>query len=222
MSRVIIALLFALSAVSSTSINIATGKQAQQTQAQTPAQAQEQAQEQAPESFLVEMETDVDGGGKVVLNVTRAWAPIGVDHFYKLVRNDFYTANAFFRVVPDFVVQFGINGDPTINAEWSSDEILDDPVVVSNTVGTVTYATAGPDTRTTQLFINLADNSQLDSQGFAPFATVVEGMDVVQAIYNPTPNDSNGINQDEYSKLGNDWLTKRYPDTNMLLDTTLQ
>ena len=91
MSRVIIALLFALSAVSSTSINIATGKQAQQTQAQA------QAHEQAPESFLVEMETDVDGGGKVVLNVTRAWAPIGVDHFYKLVRNDFYTANAFFR-----------------------------------------------------------------------------------------------------------------------------
>jgi peptidyl-prolyl cis-trans isomerase A (cyclophilin A) len=121
--------------------------------------------------------------GAVVLEVHRDWAPIGRDHFISLVKAGYYDGNRFFRVVPGFVVQFGLNGDPAITARWRDMPLRDDPVTQNNTVGMVTYATSGPNTRTTQLFINLADNQRLDSMRFAPFAKVISGMDVVQNLY---------------------------------------
>ena len=111
--------------------------------------------------------------GDVVIRDHRAWAPRGADRFYNLVKNGFYDGQRLFRVVPDFVVQFGIGNDPAVSAAWTNATIPDDRVTQHNTRGTVTFATAGPDTRTTQVFINLADNSQLDGQGFAPFGQVV-------------------------------------------------
>jgi peptidyl-prolyl cis-trans isomerase A (cyclophilin A) len=138
------------------------------------------ATEKAPDRFLVRFETTK---GPFVVEVTRAWAPRGADRFYNLVKAGYYDDVAFFRVISDFMVQFGIHGDPRVSAVWREARIPDDPVTQSNTRGTVTYATAGPDTRTTQMFINFKDNSFLDSQGFAPFGRVVEGMAVVDSLY---------------------------------------
>jgi len=133
---------------------------------------------QAPEVFQVEIQTTIEAhGGRILLEVTRAWAPLGVDRFYALLQDGFYNEAAFFRVVPDFVLQFGIASTPEANERWNI-PIQDDPVVESNLRGTITYATAGPNTRTTQLFINYVDNPFLDAQGFAPFGRVLEGLDV--------------------------------------------
>ena len=138
------------------------------------------ATEQAPDRFRVRFETT---RGPFVVEVTRAWAPRGADRFYNLVRAGYYDDVAFFRVIEGFMVQFGIHGDPRVNAAWRAARIPDDPVTQSNRRGTVTYAMAGPDTRTTQLFINFKDNAGLDSQGFAPFGRVIEGMAVVDSLY---------------------------------------
>lgn len=121
--------------------------------------------------------------GDFTVAVTRAWAPLGADRFYNLVRAGFYDDGGFFRVVPGFVVQFGLSGDPAVNAVWESARIADDPVTQTNTRGRLSFATSGPATRTTQLFVNLGDNARLDGMGFAPFGEVVAGMEVVQAIY---------------------------------------
>jgi peptidyl-prolyl cis-trans isomerase A (cyclophilin A) len=118
--------------------------------------------------FVVDFVTDVPG--TFTVTVTRANAPLGADHFRKLVEDKFYDAAAFFRVVPGFVVQFGIAGIPAENAKWKV-PFLDDPVVASNTAATIVYATAGKNTRTTQLFVNYGDNKRLDAMGFAPFGT---------------------------------------------------
>ncbi len=134
----------------------------------------------APASFRVRFQTT---RGSFVVAVQRAWAPRGADRFYNLVRSGFFDDAGFFRVVPNFVVQFGLNGDPTVNTAWESARIPDDPVKQTNARGRLTFATAGPGTRTTQLFINLRDNARLDQMGFAPFAEVTSGMDVVDAIY---------------------------------------
>ncbi len=145
--------------------------------------------DRAPATFRVRFETSA---GDFVMEVTRKWAPVGADHFYRLVRQGFYDECRFFRVVPNFVVQFGINGDPRIQEQIGRTTIPDDPVVASNMRGFVTYAkTNAPDSRTTQLFINLADNARLDEMGFAPFGRIVEGMDVVDRItskYGQSPN----------------------------------
>jgi peptidyl-prolyl cis-trans isomerase A (cyclophilin A) len=138
------------------------------------------AGERAPEQFRVAFETTK---GRFVVEVTRAWAPRGADRFYGLVRAGYYDDVAFFRVIEGFMVQLGIHGDPAVNAVWREARIPDDPVAQSNKRGMVTYATAGPGTRTTQLFINFGDNSSLDGQGFAPFGKVIEGMSVVDSLY---------------------------------------
>lgn len=160
---------------------------------------------QAPEQFRVKFETTK---GDIVLEVNRAWAPIGADHFYKAVEEGFYNDNRFFRVVPGFIVQFGINGDPNIQKKWRDENLKDDPVTQKNVRGTLTYATAGPNTRTTQLFINLNDNTFLDGQGFSPFAKVVAGMDVVEKInaeYGEKPD------QGYVQQLGNRYLNEYFP-----------
>ena len=174
-------------------------------------------------SYTINFQTDVQQGsppGLVVINVTSAWAPLGAAHLEDLVEDKFFDGAAFFRVVPNFVVQFGIAGTPAENQKWTK-AILDDPVAYSNLAGTVTYATAGPNTRTTQLFINLKDNAGLDSQGFAPFGTIVHGMDVVRAIHNPTPESSGGVDQYLYETKGDDWIRQQYPNINFITNGTV-
>jgi peptidyl-prolyl cis-trans isomerase A (cyclophilin A) len=136
--------------------------------------------EQAPANYRVDFDTSK---GPFVVEVRREWAPNGADRFYNLVKNGFYDNARFFRVIEGFMVQFGINGDPKISAVWREARIKDDPVHVSNTRTFVTFATAGPNTRTTQVFINFGDNHNLDAQGFAPFGQVVSGMNVVDSLY---------------------------------------
>lgn len=173
----------------------------------------------SPDTFSVRFDTNILIDGKesdpIVMEVTRAWAPLGADRFYSLVKDGFYNQAAFFRVVPDFVLQFGISGVPAETSKWNT-TIVDDPVVVSNTPWTVSYATAGPDTRTTQLFFNYIDNSRLDASGFAPFGKVVSGFDTALAVVNPTPDSSDGIDQDMYSTMGNPWIKKNYPNVSMI------
>jgi peptidyl-prolyl cis-trans isomerase A (cyclophilin A) len=135
---------------------------------------------QAPDQFRVNFATTA---GDFVVEVRRAWAPHGADRFYNLVKAGFFTDAAFFRYVPDFVVQFGISPDPRIARAWYNAKISDDPVKQSNSRGTVVFATAGPNTRTTQLFVNLNDNAALDKQGFSAFGKVVQGMNIVQKLY---------------------------------------
>ena len=140
----------------------------------------EKLKDVAPATFRANFETSV---GVFVVEVTRAWAPRGADRFYNLVKYGYFDGDRFFRVVPNFMVQFGINGDPKLNAVWSEANLTDDPVVQSNKRGFVTFAkTRAPNTRSTQIFINFRDNAGLDPQGFSPFGQVVSGMEVVDKI----------------------------------------
>jgi len=171
--------------------------------------------EQAPETFRVRFETTK---GSFVVESHREWAPLGVDRFYNLVRGGFFDDTGFFRVVPGFVVQFGLNGRADVNAVWRQARIKDDPVKQSNHKGYLTFATAGPNTRTTQLFINLQDNNRLDGMGFAPIGQVVEGMDVVESInaeYGERPR------QDLITGQGNDYLKKSFPNLDFTVKATI-
>jgi peptidyl-prolyl cis-trans isomerase A (cyclophilin A) len=170
----------------------------------------------APDIFQVNLDTSK---GPVVIEVHRDWAPLGADHFYALVKAGYFDGNRFFRVVPGFVVQFGISGDPATTAKWKDMNLADDPVKQSNTVGMVTYATAGPNTRTTQLFINLGNNLPLDGQGFAPFGKVISGMDAVMKIYSgygQTPEQSLIEGQ------GNTYLQSQFPQLDYIKKATMQ
>ena len=163
--------------------------------------------EQAPAVYKVNVETSK---GPFVIEVHRDWAPVGADRFYNLVKNGFYDNDRFFRVISGFMVQFGINGDPKVSAVWREANIKDDPVRQSNARGMITFATAGPNTRTTQVFINFGDNGALDRMGFAPFGRVVSGMNVVDALYSGYGEGApqgNGPNQQRVQTQGNAYLT---------------
>ena len=176
----------------------------------------------APESYKVKLQTSK---GDVVIEVTRAWAPNGVDRFYNLVKNGYFDGCRFFRVISDFMVQFGINGDPAVNQVWHEAKIPDDPVQESNKRGYVTFATAGPNTRTTQIFINFNDrNAGLDSQGFAPFGKVVEGMEVVDKLYSDYGEGApqgRGPDQTRAQSEGNAYLTKDFPNLDFIKTATV-
>jgi len=158
--------------------------------------------------------------GEFVLHVTRAWAPLGADRFYNLVTHHFYDGCAFFRVVPKFVVQFGLTGDPAINKAWQDAKIKDDPTTQSNKPGTITFATAGPNTRTTQVFMNFGNNSFLDNQGFAPFGEVTSGMDVVLNLYSGYADQPTG-HQDEITNQGKAFLEKSFPNLDSIKTATV-
>jgi peptidyl-prolyl cis-trans isomerase A (cyclophilin A) len=158
--------------------------------------------------------------GDFVLHVTRAWAPQGADRFYNLVTHHFYDGCAFFRVVPKFVVQFGLTGDPAINKAWQDAKINDDPATHSNKPGTITFATAGANTRTTQVFINFGSNSFLDNQGFAPFGEVTSGMDVVQSLYSGYADQPTG-HQGEITEQGKSYLQKNFPNLDSIKTATV-
>jgi peptidyl-prolyl cis-trans isomerase A (cyclophilin A) len=151
--------------------------------------------------------------------VHRDWAPKGADRFYNLVKNGFFDDTRFFRVVPNFMVQFGLNGDPAIQSVWRTANLTDDPVKESNKTGYITFATAGPGTRTTQVFINFKDNAGLDRQGFAPFGKVTTGMDVVEKInaqYGEQPN------QASIQTQGNTYLKAQFPKLDYIRKATIE
>ncbi len=167
--------------------------------------------ETAPAEFKVSIETT---SGTFVILVHRAWSPNGADRFYTLVKHGFYDDTAFFRVLDGFVAQFGIHGDPRVAKKWRDAKIDDDPAGESNTRGRIVFATAGPNTRTTQLFINFRDNANLDSMGFTPFGEVVEGLDVVDGLYKGYGEGAprgKGPNQGLMQKQGNSYLEANYP-----------
>ncbi len=166
--------------------------------------------EQAPATYRAKFDTSK---GPFVVEIHRDWAPNGADRFYNLVKNGFYDDARFFRVVSGFMVQFGINADPRISAVWRNANIKDDPVRQSNKRGFITFATAGPNTRTTQVFINFGDNKGLDGQGFAPFGQVVSGMNVVDALfsgYGEGAPGGQGPEQGRIQREGNAYLTKDF------------
>ena len=177
--------------------------------------------EQAPPVYKAKFDTTK---GVFVIEVTREWAPQGADRFYNLVKNGFYDNARFFRVISNFMVQFGINGDPAVAAAWRPARIPDDATKESNKRGYVTFATAGPNTRTTQVFINFKDNSFLDGQGFAPFGQVITGMDVVDkfyAAYGEGAPSGIGPNQQRVQSEGNAYLTKDFPKLDFIKKATI-
>jgi len=177
--------------------------------------------EKAPESFKAKFETTK---GAFTIEVTRSLAPNGADRFYNLVRSGYFSDIAFFRVVPGFMCQFGIHGDPTVSAKWREANIGDDPVKGSNTRGTLTFATAGPNTRTTQLFINFGNNVGLDGQGFSPFGSVTEGMDVVDKLngeYGDGAPYGRGPDQGRIQSEGNVYLKKDFQNLDYIKSATV-
>ena len=163
--------------------------------------------------------------GDFVIEVHRDWAPLGADRFYNLVKMGFFNDTAFFRTVKGFMVQFGINGDPAVNTAWRPARIQDDPTgKQSNTKGMVTFAMGGPNTRTTQVFINYADNSRLDSMGFPPFGKVISGMDVVDAIegmYGEGAPQGRGPAQGRIQMEGNAYLKAQFPKLDYVKSATI-
>ena len=177
--------------------------------------------DQAPPVYKVEFDTSK---GPFVVEVHRDWAPNGADRFYNLVKNGFYDNTRFFRVIEGFMAQFGVNGDPKVSAVWRESRIKDDPVKVSNKRTFVTFATAGPNTRTTQIFISYGDNSNLDSQGFSPFGQVVSGMKVVDSLYSGYGEGApggRGPSQTRVQSEGNAYLASSFPNLDYVKKATI-
>lgn len=179
--------------------------------------------ERAPDVFRVRVETSK---GSLVIEARREWAPRGCDRFYNLVRAGFFDDSRFFRIRRGVFVQFGIPGEPAVAAVWRDRAIPDDPVRASNTRGSVAYAMTGPDTRTTQLFVNLRDNTSLDAEGFTPIGTVVEGMEVADQLhagYAEEPGGGmRGGRQGEMFAGGNAYLDRNFPLLDRLIRATLE
>lgn len=160
----------------------------------------------APNHYQARFDTSK---GPFVIEVKREWAPIGADRFYQLVKSGFYDEARFFRVAPGFVIQWGIARDPILNSQWKEKVIPDDPVKEGNLAGWVSFASSGPNTRTTQVFVNLANNLQLDSMGFSAFGHITEGLDVIARIYT-------GYGEQPVQSLietqGNAYLKQNFPN----------
>jgi peptidyl-prolyl cis-trans isomerase A (cyclophilin A) len=178
--------------------------------------------EKAPATYKAKFDTSK---GAFVVEVRRENAPNGADRFYNLVKNGFYDDNRFFRVISGFMVQFGINGDPKVSAPWQSARINDDPVKQSNKRGFITFATSGKDSRTSQVFINFADNARLDQSGFSAFGQVTSGMSVVDALYSGygegAPN-GRGPDQGRIQREGNAYLNKDFANLDYVKKATIE
>jgi peptidyl-prolyl cis-trans isomerase A (cyclophilin A) len=179
--------------------------------------------EHAPDVFQVNLDTSK---GPVTIEVHRDWAPIGADHFYSLVKTGFYDGSRFYRVVRNFVAQFGISADPKLNRLWGNMNLPDDPVKQSNVKGTLTFATTGPSGRSTQLFINLVNNKSLDKQGFAPIGKVISGMDTVERLYNSygemPSRGGQGPDPAKIAQQGNEYLEERFPRLDYIRKAAIQ
>ena len=181
-----------------------------------PAEPPKPALSQPPATFKVRFDTSK---GPFEVEVHRDWAPLGADHFYALVKSGYFDGARFFRVVPNFVVQFGLAANPANTRKWDT-PIADDPVSQTNRLGSIVYATAGPNTRTTQLFINLHSNQSLDSQGFAPFGMVLgNGMSVVQQIYSGYGQQPD---QGAITSQGNEYLNTSFPKLDYIRKATIE
>ena len=177
--------------------------------------------EQAPAVYKAKFDTSK---GAFVIEVHRDWAPLGADRFYNLVKNGFYDNVRFFRVISGFMVQFGINGDPKVMTAWRNARIQDDPVKQSNSRGNVSFAMAGPNTRTTQVFINFGDNGQLDKSGFSAFGKVTQGMNVVDSLfpgYGEGAPSGKGPDQGRIQSEGNPYLEKSFPRLDYIKSATI-
>lgn len=178
--------------------------------------AGQSADEKAPATFKVKFDSSA---GPFVVEVTRAWAPNAADHFFTLVKNGFYNEARFFRVVPGFMVQFGINADPAVQAKFKN-SIQDDPVKESNKKGYVTFAqTSAPNSRSTQIFVNYKDNAFLDGQRFAPFGRVTSGMEAVDKINSEAGEKPN---QGAIQSQGNVYLKKEFPKLDYVKTATIE
>lgn len=165
----------------------------------------------APAEFDVRFVTTA---GDFTIQVTHAWAPNGADRFYNLVRHHFYDGASFFRVLPGFMAQFGMSAYPQVSRAWENANIKDDPVTQHNRRGFVSFAMAGPNTRTTQIFINYGNNDNLDQSGFSVFGVVTDGMDVVDKLYSGYGEgapDGHGPNQELIGARGRAYLEKNFP-----------
>ncbi|MDA1014056.1 MAG: peptidylprolyl isomerase [Planctomycetota bacterium] len=186
------------------------------------AQDAEPLSKKAPAKFQVKLETSK---GTVIIQVTRDWSPVGADRIHELVNAGFYDDCRFFRVIKNFMAQVGINGDPKVHAKWKDKTIKDDIRKKSNKRGFVSFAkSSAPDSRSTQFFISYKDNAYLDSYGFSPFGEVVEGMDVVDKLYNGygdgAPN-GNGPPQFRVVREGNVYLKEKYPNLDFIKKATI-
>jgi peptidyl-prolyl cis-trans isomerase A (cyclophilin A) len=179
------------------------------------------AHERAPEEFKVKLETTK---GQVLIKLIRSWAPNGVDRFFNLVKIGYFEEVAFYRAIEGFVVQFGISGNPEVNQAWAEARIKDDPVKASNQRGFLTFAMAGPNSRTTQLFINLRDNIELNGQGFAPIGQVTEGLEVIDSLYTGygemAPR-GKGPRSQVFNRRGNAYLKKLFPDLDYIMTAAI-
>lgn len=174
-----------------------------------------------PDVFRVKLETSQ---GDVIVEAHRDWAPHGVDRFHELLRNRYFDQARFFRVLPGFIAQFGVHRDFNVHAKWRELYIVDDPPKEKNTRGTLAFAKSGPSTRSTEIFINLADNKVLDDQGFVPFAKVVEGMDAVDkfyAGYGEMRPEGKYIDRARVEEETNEYLTQRFPKLDYITKATI-
>jgi len=180
----------------------------------------------APDLFRVKFATT---HGDFVVEVHRDWSPLGADRFYNLVKAGFFRDNAFYRYSPGFIVQFGVHANPAVTAAWSKAQIKDDPVKESNKKATLTFAMGGPNTRSTDFFINLKDNPSLDHMpgtAFAPIGTVTEGMDIVEGLYSgygemKEMNNPGGVSQSELMSRGKPYLDKSFPKLDSIKSATV-
>lgn len=186
-----------------------------------PAQQVQTGDQRAPDRFTVRMDTTK---GPILIDVQREWAPYGADRFYTLVREGYYTHVAFFRVIDGFMAQAGIHGDPAMNTRWRERRIPDDPVRQSNTRGMVSYAMAGPGSRTTQFFINFGDNSNLDAMGFAPFGRVrdMATVDRLYEGYGEGAPRGRGPEQGRMQREGNTYLRADFPQLDYIRSATIE
>jgi len=178
--------------------------------------------EKAPDTYKAKFDTSK---GAFIVEVHRDWAPLGADRFYNLVKNGYYDDCRFFRVIDGFMAQIGMNGNPAIQSAWTSARLQDDPVKQSNKKGYVTFAHAGPNSRTTQFFINYGDNSSLDRQGFPPIGQVTSGMDVVEKLYSgygDGPPRGRGPSQGQITAEGNAYLMKDFPKLDYVKKATIE
>jgi peptidyl-prolyl cis-trans isomerase A (cyclophilin A) len=175
----------------------------------------------APDQFKVKLETTK---GDIVLSITRDWAPKGADRLHALVQSGYYDGCRFYRVLPKFIAQFGISGTPTVAAKWKEQPIDDDPAKEKNTRGRVTFAKAGPNSRTANLFINLKDNTNLDADGFTPVGEVVEGLEVADQLFSGYGDGAprgRGPSQKKIYEQGNAWLEKEFKDLDYIKKATI-
>ncbi|MCP4679806.1 MAG: peptidylprolyl isomerase [Deltaproteobacteria bacterium] len=170
--------------------------------------------------YTVRLETTK---GDIIIDIHRDWAPLGAERLHELVSSGYYNDVAFFRVIKDFMVQTGVSGKPKLNSKWGRKKLRDEPALRRNVRGTVSFAMAGPNSRTTQFFINLVDNKQLDPMGFTPIGKIrhMTAVDALYSGYGDGPPHGKGPDQQRIKKKGNKFLKNEFPDLDYIITATI-